>query len=114
MKFRGLMSQYLLIETRSSWEGRDVREFLKTAGQLRQLGHVVHVFLIQNGVIMAKPGAEPFITDLLKSGIGIWADDFSISNRNLKRTRLLPDVKIAGMDQLVKFLTDPEWKTIWH
>lgn len=108
------MSQYLLIETRSSWEGRDVCEFLKTARQLRQLGHVVHVFLIQNAVIMAKQGAEPFIPALLDARIRFWADDFSISNRNLSRALLLPGVRIVGMDHLVRFLTDPKWKTIWH
>lgn len=106
---------YLLIETRSPWEGGDVNSFLELAQALARQGNTVDVFLIQNGVLLAREGCESKITDLLQDpNVSIWADAFSLEQRSLPAPALRASVKTAGMPELIRMLAREEYKTIWH
>lgn len=109
------MSVYLLIETRSAWESQEVYDFFKLATQLGEDGHTVDLFLIQNGVLMARANAEPCVIELItKQKVSVLADDFSLTNRSLKPTDLTEGIQITGMPTLVKLLARPGCKPIWH
>jgi len=112
---KAIMSVYLLIETRSTYESQEVGDFLNLAAQLGEDGHTVDLFLIQNGVLMAQANAEPRLSSLISKGIvSVYSDDFSLTNRSLKPTDLIKGIEIVGMARLVKLLTRPDCKPIWH
>lgn len=105
---------FLLIESRSTWESGEIDSFLRTALDLASAGRQVDLFLIQNGVLMARPGAAPFITALQQQpGITIWVDEFSLAAR-LPEPRLLEGLVLAGADKLVELMVRPACKTVWH
>jgi predicted peroxiredoxin len=111
------MSVYLLIETRSEWESREVAGFLDLAGRLAAEGNDVDLFLVQNGVLNAKAGTSPALGALLGgagAGVTVWVDDFSLSNRALAPSDLLPGPEVAGIGTLVDLLTRSGCKPIWH
>jgi len=109
------MNPCLLIETRSSWESGEVGDFLEVAGRLGDHGHRVDLFLIQNGVLLARDGAYPPLADLVsRPGLHVWADDFSILSRSLRPAELLDGITVTGIATLVELLTRPGGKAIWH
>jgi predicted peroxiredoxin len=109
------VNPYLLIETRSSWESAEVGDFLDVAGRLNEHGHPVDLFLIQNGVLLARTGAHPQLAALLSQpGLRIWADDFSMASRSLQPAELLDGIRAAGIGTLVDLLTRTSVKAIWH
>ena len=48
------MSNYIFIETRDPFESRDIRFVEETATALKERGHEVTVFLVQNGVLASR------------------------------------------------------------
>jgi len=109
------MSIYLLVETCLTGDSQTVRSFLDLASQLSEDGHQVDLFLLQNGVLIARTNAEPSLAALVaKPEVSVRVDDFSLSSRSLKPAELVPGVRVAGMSELVELLTRPGCKPIWH
>ena len=48
------MSRYVFIESRDPFESRDTRFIEETAVEVKERGHEVTVFLVQNGVFAAR------------------------------------------------------------
>lgn len=51
------MAKYLLIESRDPFESPDTANYLDWAKGLVKDGHTVTLFLVQNGVLPARPSA---------------------------------------------------------
>ncbi len=110
------MARYLLIESRDSFEYADVGYFCNMAKDLATSGNDVTVFLLQNGVLMARKGTETPAADLLSGGgnIRVFADGFCLKERAIPEASLLPGVKVSTVDTLVDLLTLEGVKAIWH
>lgn len=109
------MGVYLLIETRSSWESPEVDRFLEVATALVGERHQVDLYLVQNGVLNARAGANGPLAPLIEAhAVPIWVDEFSLNSRALSRRDLMDGVDVTGIDQLVELLTRPGCKPIWH
>ena len=62
------MNRYLFIESRDPFESRDTQFVEETATALKQRGHDVTVFLVQNGVLAARQnGHENYLARLAES-----------------------------------------------
>ena len=109
------MSKYLFIESRDPFESRDTRFVEETASALKQRGHEVTVFLVQNGVLAARKNARGSnLGRLAEAGINLLADDFSLSERGIQPGELQPGVRQTGIDTLVDALVQENTKAIWH
>ncbi len=109
------MSKYLFVESRSTWESSEVYGVLDLIGQLGVDGHETDLFLIQNGVLMARTNSEPRLATLIViPGVSVWADDFSLMTRSLDNADLTKGVQVANMSMFVKLLMTPGCKPIWH
>lgn len=109
------MTNYIFIESRDPFESRDTRFVEETAAVLRQRGHEVTVFLLQNGVLACRRKADdPYLARLKKAGIKLLADDFSLSERGIRSEELLPGVRPSSIDVLVEALVQVNTKAIWH
>jgi predicted peroxiredoxin len=108
------MASYLLIESRDPFDSNDVAHFLDLAQTLKQQGNDVTVFLVQNGVLPArKSPRSQRLADLVKAGVQVLADDFSLRERGITDNRLVSGVQTAKIDVVVDRLADGT-KTIWH
>ena len=108
------MSKYLLIESRDPYESGDVGHYFDLAQGLASGGNDVTLFLVQNGVLPARNGAQSNRLDAaVKAGIEILADDFSLRERAITTSDLRAGVKSAPLDAVVDALADG-CETIWH
>lgn len=108
------MAKYLLIESRDPFDSGDVGAFYELAAGLAQDGNEVTVFLVQNGVLPARPGSRSRgLADLVAAGVEVLADEFSLRERGIAAGRLVAGVRSAPLDVVVDQLADGR-KALWH
>jgi sulfur transfer complex TusBCD TusB component (DsrH family) len=108
------MSRYVLIQSKSPWESGDVGQFYSLARELGQAGNEVTFFLVQNGVMAARAGAQDPAFDQLAGGkVRVIADDFSLRERAINRETLKPGVSLGPIDSVVDLLAGGA-KALWH
>jgi predicted peroxiredoxin len=107
------MSSYLFIESRDPFESRDTSFISDTAKDLKERGHEVTVFLVQNGVFAARK-SRCSISGLADAGVTVLADDFSLKERGIESAKLVSGVQPAPIERLVDALVQENIKAIWH
>ena len=108
------MAKYLLIESRDPFDSRDTEFCYGLAKELAQAGNDVTLFLVQNGVFPARPGARSAaLTDVVAAGAEVLADDFSLRERGISEKDLLDAVKPASIETLLDQLAEGR-KALWH
>ena len=106
------MGAYLLIESRDPFESNDVGYYYELARGLVEAKNEVTLFLVQNGVLAARPSAQvPALRALVKAGVKVLADDFALAERGIKK--LADGVASAPIDVVVDHL-EAGHKTLWH
>src|SRR5438128_10093947 len=109
------MTKYLFIESRDPFESRDTRFVEEIATALKQRGHDVTVFLVQNGVLAArKNGRDSYVGRLAGAGVTLLADDFSLCERGIQKSELAPGIQQSKIELLVDTLLQENTKAIWH
>lgn len=107
------MSRYVFIESRDPFESRDTRFTEETAVSVKERGHEVTVFLVQNGVLAARNSAGR-LDRLAEAGVTVLADDLSLRERGIKTDELAPGIREAGIEALVDALVQENTKALWH
>ena len=108
------MTDYLLIESRDPFDSNDTQFTHELAKGLKRHGHEVTLFLVQNGVLPARPSAHSAaLSDLARAGIEVLADDFSLSERGIAADGLAEGVRAASLEVVVDQLAEGR-KAIWH
>lgn len=106
------MAKYLLIESRDLFESNG--DFYRLAAALAKSRHEVTFFLVQNGVLPARAGAEAGALDELRAaGVEILADDFSLRERGIRLERLAPKITAASLDAVIERLAEGR-TTLWN
>ena len=106
------MAQYLLIESRDPFESNDVGYYYDLAKGLVEEGNQVTLFLVQNGVLAARPSIQSSRLDALaQCGVTVLADDFSLQERGI--AKLAEGVAAAAIGVVVDHLAAGH-KTLWH
>ncbi len=96
------MANYLLFESQEPFESAEVHRHYELATELAREGNQVTVFLIQNGVSVARRSVgSDALAGLARAGVVVLADDFSLKERGIPGSRLAEGVKIATLDQAV-------------
>jgi NAD(P)H-hydrate repair Nnr-like enzyme with NAD(P)H-hydrate epimerase domain len=108
------MAKYLLIESRDPFESGDVGFCHELARRLAGEGNQVTVYLVQNGVLPARPGARAAgLAELLEAGVEVLADDFSLRERGISAGRLQAGIKPSSLDVVIDGMAEG-CKVIWH
>lgn len=116
------MSDYLLIESRDPFESVGVGDFLDLAEGLAKEGHAVTLFLVQNGVLPARHGAQSnfpanmhvrSLAALAANGVEVLADSFSLEERGISPNRLIAGVAVAPLSTVIDQLAAGR-KALWH
>ena len=108
------MAKYLLIESRDPFDNKVVARQYELAINLVKEGNKVTLFLVQNGVLPARPGTHSaLLTGTARAGVEVLADDFSLRERGIADKRLAEGVKAAPLTTVIDQLAEGR-KTIWH
>jgi len=108
------MTNYLLIESRDGFDARDGGFCCELAGTLARGGESVALFAVQNGVLTLRAGAQaPALAALMRAGVTVLADSFSLRERGIAAERLAPGVQPSELDTVIDRLADG-WRVIWH
>lgn len=108
------MAKYLLIQSRDPFESNAVSYFYELAANLARQGNTVTLYLVQNGVLPARKGADAGgISQVAKAGVEVLADEFSLRERGIVSDRLVGEVKSAPLDTVVDQLAEGR-KALWH
>jgi sulfur relay (sulfurtransferase) complex TusBCD TusD component (DsrE family) len=109
------MSNYVFIESRDPFESRDTRFVEETATALKQRGHEVTVFLVQNGVLASRQNTRPdSLARMVAAGVSLLVDDFSLHERGIQPAELRPGLERSGIENLVDILVQEHTRAIWH
>ena len=107
------MTRYVFIESRDPFESRDTQFVEETAIAVKERGHDVTVFLVQNGVLAARASVKR-LERLAEAGVTLWADDLSLRERGITSEELASSVRESGIDALVDALVQKDTKALWH
>jgi sulfur relay (sulfurtransferase) complex TusBCD TusD component (DsrE family) len=106
------MERCILIESRDPFESNDVHSYYELARSLAGAGHEVTLFLVQNGVLAARPSAQSaVISGLAQAGVRVLADDFSLQERGI--AKLAEGITRSSIDVIVDNM-EAGHKTLWH
>ncbi|HKN83483.1 MAG TPA: DsrE family protein [Pyrinomonadaceae bacterium] len=107
------MANYVFIESRDPFESRDTEFLEETAAAVKERGHNVMVFLVQNGVLAARKTARR-LGRLAEAGVTLLADDLSLRERGIKSDELASSIHESGIEVLVDAIAQENTKAIWH
>ena len=108
------MAKYLLIESRDPFENNVVARQYDLAANLVKEGNEVTLFLVQNGVLPARPGnCSTLLGNAARAGVQVLADDFSLRERGISADKLADGVTAAPLSVVIDQLADGR-KTLWH
>ncbi len=108
------MASYLILIS-SAPDTKNFNRSFSIAGSLRDDGNGVTLFFIQDGVRAAidrdRPTKREF-DKLINSGVKCYALDEDLRLRGFEKTLLLPEVALAGYNELVELMASDEVSTI--
>ena len=108
------MANILFIESREHFDSADGGFCAALAPRLAAAGNRVDVLLVQNGVLAARAGArDPGMATLVRAGVPVLADGFSILERGIDPQALAAGVRSSDLDVVIDRLADG-WTVIWH
>ena len=106
------MQNYLLIESRDPFTAQVVSGHVELAVGLRRAGNAVTLYLVQNGVLPARAGADGgALHEAMAAGVEVLADDFSLRERGIGERDVARGVKPAAIGVVVDRLAD-DWKVM--
>ncbi len=105
---------YLLIASRDPYTHTAALRCYELAERLADEGQRVTLFLVQNGVLPARPGAASGTLEALtRRGIRVLADEFSLRERGIAPARLAAGVEAASLEFVVEALEHGA-RALWH
>jgi sulfur relay (sulfurtransferase) complex TusBCD TusD component (DsrE family) len=105
---------YLLIASRDPYTHTAALRCYELAARLADEGQRVTLFLVQNGVLPARPGADGgALETLTRRGIRVLADEFSLRERGIAPGRLAAGVEAAPLECVIEALENGA-KALWH
>jgi sulfur relay protein TusB/DsrH len=107
------MYRYVFIESRDPFESRDTQFVEEIAIAMKERGHEVTVFLVQNGVLAARQNVR-YLERLTKAGVRLLADELSLRERGIVVGDLARGVEESTIDALVEAIVQEKTKAMWH
>lgn len=109
-----MASSYLFIASRDPFDSNVAVDFYDMAADLAKDGNTVTLFLVQNGVLPARPGPiSAGLARAAEAGVEVLADEFSLRERGIPGDRLAGGVKPAPLDLVIDQLAEGR-KALWH
>lgn len=109
-----VQAEHLLIESQGPLAGPGCARFIGDAAVLARGGHTVRLFLIQDGVTAAVPGAVADLPELLRHSAVLWVDRFSADQRGLVADSLVAAAELVDLGEVATQVLASGVKVVWH
>jgi sulfur relay (sulfurtransferase) DsrF/TusC family protein len=107
------MAQYLFIQSADPFASRAVEDVYAVAEALAAAGNEVTLFLVQDGVLPARPGSRSSdLARLARGRVGVLADQFSLRERGIAADSLAAGVRPAPLERVIE-LMEKGCKALW-
>lgn len=108
------MKRFLVVGSRDLTEYVNGQYIPLVVETLREKGHDVTLFLLENGVISAREGSKmgQVLNDLSSKGARILAEDVSCRARGVRR--LVPGIGLSNLDVLADGIADGYDNILWY
>ena len=107
------MPNYFLIESRDPFTTQAVSDHVELAVGLRRSGSTVSLYLVQNGVLPCRPGADGgALHEAISAGVEVLADEFSLRERGIGERDVARGVKPASIGLVAERLAG-DWKVMF-
>jgi hypothetical protein len=107
------VTSYLLIESRDPFSTQAVHGHVELAVALRRAGAPVALYLVQNGVLPCRAGADgDALHEALAAGVEVLADEFSLRERGIGEADVARGVRSAPIGAVVERLAQ-SWKVLF-
>ena len=108
------MKRFLVVESRDLTEYVSGDKFLSLVEGLGKNGNEVVLFLLENGVIAARKGADTgrSLSHLAIQGTKVYAEDVSCRARGI--TALAEGVRVSSLDFLADSLAEGFDNIVWY
>src|SRR5262245_4803222 len=111
---RAMATTYLFIESRTAFDLEQVAVNYLLAADLVRSGHEAILYLIENGVLMARSAVQhAALRDTVAAGVQVLVDEFSARERGIAAAELQAGVRLAPLDTVVDHLERGS-RVIWH
>jgi len=108
------MSRYMLISSREPFTCPSTNALYDLARELSRQGHQVTLFLVENGVMVARAGVySKLLQEAYAAGVEILAEEFSLRERAIPLNRLGAGIESARLEVVLDALVE-RVKTVWH
>jgi len=108
------MPSYLLIVSRDPHTHVSATRCYELAAALAREGSPVSLFLVQNGVLPARPSlGSAELSELAGRGVRVLADAFSLRERGIAESALAPGIEAAPIDVVIDAL-EAGARVVWH
>jgi predicted peroxiredoxin len=105
------MAKYFLIESRSPFDSVEVNHNYELASDLAQAGHEVTLFLVENGVFVARSQVSVASLEPLEK-VTLLADEFSLRERGIDTSEVKNIIKLSDIGVVVDAMTEGQ-KVMW-
>ena len=112
------MTSLLLVINRAPYDGTDVVwNALRLAGSAAEAGLLVRLFLMNDGVDLAREGVTPdgaefdlqeMLRKLIAGGVEVRLCQTCLTRCGIGKGKTMPQARIAGMTDLVAWVRDSE------
>jgi intracellular sulfur oxidation DsrE/DsrF family protein len=107
------MSSYLLIESRDPFSSPAVAGHVELAAGLRRGGSEVAIYLVQDGVLPCRAGADgDALHEAVAAGVEVLADDWSLRERGIRDADLARGIRPASVGFVIERLAGA-WKAVF-
>jgi sulfur relay (sulfurtransferase) complex TusBCD TusD component (DsrE family) len=104
----------MLISSREPFTCPATNDLYDLARELKDKGHDVTLFLVENGVLAARSGVRCSCLELAAAaGVTILAESFSLRERAIPQGALVSGVSSAELDSVIDAMAAGV-KTMWH
>lgn len=108
------MSSYFFVQSLDPFVDKVTDNQFSLMSELALAGNEVSLFLVQNGVSSAVSQANcPAFDELLDTSIKIYADKFSLWQREIEITQLKKNIESAELHVIIQAMVNGE-KVIWN
>jgi sulfur relay (sulfurtransferase) complex TusBCD TusD component (DsrE family) len=109
-----MSEHYLLIASRDPYTHTSALRCYELATLLARGNGRVTVFLVQNGVLPARPrGTSEELEALARSGVRIVADELSLRERGIAPENLASGIEASSLEPVIEALESGA-KVLWH
>jgi len=116
-----MVKSLLIMLSKDPYSFEEPNLALDLVSNLKEDNVDVNIFLIEDGVFIARKGQKPTdgvnigekLKKLIDRGVKVLVEDISLRARGLSPLKIMENVRISNLDELVELLMERVDRVVW-